>query len=244
MGIKSVLTREQLKDWAFERLGLQFRRVIVTEEQMDIAIDMSLQKFFEDGDFGTEERFATLNITVGVQDYELPYEVVSVIEILHSDNILDFFSMDRTVVDSIAVQRPFSFRMVDVELARQYMQDLRKMFLKTITFDYNPVTKRLHLFVPPKINQTVALHVYRTISEDDSTLDFGNVYGHPWIKEYTYALAMIQLADNLANYGDTPLPNNIKVNYQYYLDRGDKLKDKLDEELLKKYAAPGTLMVG
>jgi hypothetical protein len=55
---------------------------------------------------------------------------------------------------------------------------------------------------------------------------------------------MIQLADNLANYGDTPLPNNIKVNYQYYLDRGDKLKDKLDEELSKKYAAPGTLMVG
>jgi hypothetical protein len=244
MGIKSVLTRDDLKNLTFEKLGLQFRRVIVTEEQMDIAIDSALQKFFEEGDFGTEERYAKIDVVVGQQDYDLPYEVIAVMEILAADNILDFFSLERTVIDTVAVQRPMQFRMLDVELARQFMQDLRKMFLKTITYDFNPITRRLHLFVPPEMSRTMVLHVYRAIDEEDPTIQFGNVYGHPWIKDYTLGLSMIQLADNVAFYGDTPLPNNMKVNYQYFLDRGQKIVEKGDVDLIQKYAAPMTMIVG
>jgi len=244
MGIKSVRTREDLKTLTFEKLGLQFRRVIVTEEQMDIAIDNALQKFFEEGDFGTEERFAKIDVVAGQKDYDLPYEVIAVMEILAADNILDFFSLERTVVDSVAAQRPMQFRMLDVELARQFMQDLRKMFLKNITFDFNPVTRRLHLFVAPEFNRSMVLHVYRAIDEEDPTVQFGNIYGHPWMKDYTLALSMIQLADNVAFYGDTPLPGNMKVNYQYFLDRGQKMIDKLDVDLIQKYAAPMTMIVG
>ena len=134
--------------------------------------------------------------------------------------------------------------MVDVHLARQYMQDIRKTFQKETTYDFNTITKRLHLFEVPEYSKVIVLHVYRSLDEEDNTLEFGNIYGHPWIKEYCYALAMIQIGENLAMYGDTPLPNNMKVNYQVFLDRGDKLKEKLDVDLIEKYSAPFTLIMG
>jgi hypothetical protein len=244
MGIKSVLTKDQLKDITFEKLGLQFRRVILTEEQMDIAIDNALQKFFEEGDFGTEERYASHNIIKSVQDYKLPFEVVAVTEIIESNNIMDFFSMERTVIDSTIQQRPNQLRLIDIDMTRQYLQEARRMLQKKMPFDFNPITKQLHLHTPVNHSRNIVLKIYRSINEEDPNIDFGNVYGHQWIKEYTHALSMIQLADNLAMYGDTPLPNNMKVNYQYFLDRGEKLKEKLDTDLIDKYSGIPDFYIG
>lgn len=244
MAINSIITRDQLKNTIFEQLGLQFHRVMLTEEQLDIIIDQTLQKFFEDGDFGTEERYAELQLIQGQQDYKLDYEVASVDNIIETNNILDFFSIERTVIDATIMQRPNQLRLLDVELSRQYMSQVRKQLLKSITFDFNPVTKKLHLFIPPKETSKVVLHLHRTITEADENTDFGNVYGHPWIKEYVLALCMIQIGTTLSIYGDSTLPNNVKVNYQTLLDRGDKMKDKLEEDLIKKYSAPVPLIMG
>jgi len=244
MGIKSVLTRDELKNITFEKLGLQFRRVILTEEQIDIVIDNALQKFFEEGDFGTEERYAMQSLVANVQDYTMPYEVVAVAEILEANNVMDFFSLERNAVDSAVQQRPNQLRLLDIDLIRQYLQEARRILQRKILYDFNPVTKILHFHLPIKVNKNVTLKLYKTIDEEDENIDFGNVYGHPWIKDYTHALGMIQLADNLALYGDTPLPNNMKVNYQYFLDRGEKLREKLEIDLVNKYSAPPDFFIG
>lgn len=244
MGIKSVLSREQLKDMTFERLGLQFRRVLMTEEQMDICIDLSLQKFFDEGDFGTEERFILLPVTANQQDYTMPYEVVSVVEVIETSNIMDFFSIERSVVESTILQRPGQLRLLDIEFTRQYLQEARRILVKKIPYDFNSITKVLHFQTVVKYTRNLVLRIYRTIDEEDTSIDFGNVYGHQWIKKYVYALAMIQFADNVAVYGDTPLPNNMKVNFQYYLDRGEKLREEAETELVEKYSAPPLFMIG
>lgn len=244
MGIKSVMSREDLKTLTFERLGLQFRRVIITEEQMDIIIDSALQKFFDEGDFGTEERYSFQAVNEGVQDYTLPYEVVAVAEIIESNNIMDFFSLERTAVDSAIQQRPNQLRLLDVEMTRQYLQEARRVLQRKLPYDFNPITKVLHFFMPVKESRNLVLKIYRTIDEEDANVDFGNVYGHQWIKKYAYSLSMIQLADNVAMYGDSPLPNNMKVNYQYFLDRGEKMREEAETELINKYSAPPIFYVG
>lgn len=244
MGIKSITTKTELKNYIFEMLGLQLHKVILTEEQLDYIIDNALQRFFDVSQLGVEERFISLDVTVGTQNYELPYEVQAVVEVINADNLMDFFSIERTVTDMAVTQKYHQVRLLDIEVSRQYIQTVRNQLLKEISFDFNSITKKIHFFTPPKQSMSYVLRVYRVIDEADATLDFAYIYGHPWIKAYVEALSWCKFGENLMMYADSPLPGGMKVNSTAILTKGETWRDKLEEELIYKYQMPFGFLVG
>jgi len=241
--------KTELIEYIFNQLGIQIRQVYLTEAQLDYIIQDAIQYFEQHSSMAVQEFFASLSLTMGAKEYTLPVRARSIIAVLYSANPYDIMSIDRFIADNMIMSNPSrlsgtygTFSMLDIYLARGWMQSMRKMIVKELDFDYNEMDQKLKLVSPPEASYVTIIQGYKylyDVADDDN-----GMYNHPWLRQYVLALAWIRVGTNLKLYGDTPLPGGMKFDADFALSMGRELQTELKEELDKTYNEPANFIVG
>jgi hypothetical protein len=235
-----ITSRDKLKEYILEELGQGVVRIEVTAKQLENQINKSLEEFIEVAEGGVQLRFATLDTITGQSDYTVNYDVQAIVKVIDesSNGWISVFP-DKAVADLYGSKIPPSGDLISVEFTRHYLDTLEHLFKTDPRFDFNPVTKVLHLFQEPS-GDALAYVYYQKM--DHSSID--NIYDNLWIKDFSVALSMRQWGVNLMKFGGTTLPGGLQHNFQDILSEAKENIERLRLDLLEKYSQPAMFLVG
>jgi hypothetical protein len=236
------MTKQQLKKYIKTRLGEPFVTVELADEQLNIIIDDTIQKFTDNHYNGSMEDVVYLTTTIGQRDYTLPDTVQSVMAIFNEKNL--FISDEALLMRPLLAESnvigydTLQMNFQEIEVMRHLYKQTDASFKQDIRFDYNSSIKKLRLIASPKKVERLA--VYCMTSEIDPT----PYYNDGWTKDYCVALSKIMWATNLGKYSGGNLLNNVTINYDSILNEGKAERDALLEDLRLKFADPPDLQIG
>jgi hypothetical protein len=244
--------KTELVEYVFSMLGNDLRQTYLVPSQLDYLILDAIQYFEQHSSMSVQEFYASLDLVMGQSDYVLPVRARSVISIMYSANPLDIMSIDRFVADNMIMSNPSrlsgtygTFNMLDIYLARGWLQTMRKMIVKELDFDYNELDQTLKLVTPAAASYRTMIQGYKYLFDpDDELADDSLIYTYPWIKQYVLALAWVTVGTNLKLYGDIPLPSGMKLDADFALSHGEGLIEKLQLELREVYNEPANFIIG
>lgn len=249
-----IQTRDQLKDYILRRLGSPVINIELTDEQMDDAINDTLDNFLPRAYSGVEERYLFLPFTPGVHDYILDYSIEAVLEVVDFESDLfvsgstsDLFGMNQLIAQQIFNQGGINkIDILTYEMTNEFMSTINVLFSKKITFDYNCISKKLHLFADPHSTGSKIVHVYRRVEPivDNAGLESTNVYDVRWIKRMAVEKARYQWGWNLTKYMGSVLPNGMQLNGEAIKATAEAEIEKLMTELHEEWELPADFFVG
>jgi hypothetical protein len=246
-----IQSKGQLKEYILRKLGSPVINIEITDEQLDDAIDDTIEYFFKNGGIGGMlERYVPITLLKGVQNYILPYDVYAVMAV-HSTEMggiansapSNIFSINQFIASDL-YRGSGKIDLLTYEMTNQMLATLNIVFTRKITFDYNCISRVLNLFeIPTLDHENVMLHVYRrnipyyepnpafrndpTESEE---IEFTNLYNELWIRKMSTERARLQWADNLSKYAGSQLPDGLNLDVPTIMNRANESILKLEEE--------------
>lgn len=252
-----IQSKSDLKAYILRQLGSPVINIEITDLQLDDAIDNTLEMYMQYAYSGVIERFSALDIVAGKQEYLLPYEVFAVTSIrsqemggITNSAPSNIFSMNQFIASDL-YKGSGRIDLVTYETTNQLLATLDLMFSKKITFDFNCVSKVLHLFEIPVKSEKCFVQCYiknvPTYSTDDlsgDVLESSNLYNELWIRRYSTELARRQWGDSLTKYEGSQLPNGMTLNAAAIITRAETEILKLEEMLRDQLSLPAEFIVG
>jgi len=231
----SITSTSGFIDHLKKRLGNPIVRICdVSDDQIEICICNSVERFQE---FATGEAqyesMLKIAATSGVSEYDVDSDITAAVEVITCTNfgrVGQLFTLDNHLYNA----GYFNFDSGDI-LTLQMVMDYVD-FLKTqfgTTFNVKIDERRHKALVNPTPKGTGTLAFIVTRKNDETTL-----YSHIWVREYAYALCMVQIGMNRSKYEGVSLPGGGTLNGQLMLTEGKELRDKLDEELRTTWQTP------
>lgn len=250
-------TKTDLKNYILRQLGSPVINIEIADEQLDDAVDNALELYMQNAYSGVRERFVALEVIKGQQDYLLPYEVFAIITIrsqemggITNTAPSNIFSMNQFIASDL-YKGSGRIDLVTYETTNQLLSTLDLMFSKKMTYDFNCISKELHLFEIPYQNEKVFMQCYiknvptYTTDPVSGTIEEStNIYNELWVRRYTTEIARRQWADNLLKYEGSQLPNGMSLNASAILARADAEILKLEEMLYDRFSLPAEFFVG
>lgn len=235
-----VASKEKLKEYIFEELGHPVIRVEVSDKQVENQINKALEEFIELAEGGIQMRFSILDTSSKKQDYEVNYDVQAILQVFDEsyDGWIAVFP-DKAITDLYGSNIPPSGDLISVEFTRHYLDTLEHLFMSNPRFDFNPVTKMLHLFEQPT-NDTLGYVYYQKMDYSSNT----NVYDNLWIKDFSTALTRLQWGRNLLKYSGTMLPGGVTQNATEIISEAKEDIERLRSDLDEKYSLPANFFAG
>lgn len=246
-----ISSKSELKTFIKEKLGFPVINIEVTDRQIDIAINDTLERFVERAAGGIQFRFLNLATTAGVQSYALDFDVEAVSWLFDVNDVnlgavfppgqfstASFSGLGTIGPHNIGLHRN---DLLSIQLTRQHLQDVNFLLAKHVEFDYNSTTRTLFLIDSMDVDMTLGMAYYQRVdySDENSTL-----YDHAWIKRYSAALTKKQWASNLLKYTGTSLPAGLQTNADSILSEAKEEIEKLDDELQLVWSLPIDFFVG
>jgi hypothetical protein len=235
----SIKTRDQMKDWIMKRLGYPLVQVEITDDQLDICIDDSLEEFTK---YVNQERgYIALDLeNYGENGYTLPANVTSIFCLEENGGMNqgggmnDLFSIQNNMMNAGA--HPFtaghigSGSWVTWELANQYMDLVKRMTASKFMYEYNERSKNLTLIPDPiklGIKGFIVIGV-NLIRPDDMQ------YGESWVKRYSLSQAKQIIGTVRSKFSGTTLLGGASIDTEFKSE-GLSEQETLLEELRSTY---------
>lgn len=254
-----ITSSNALKQYVLRKLGYPAHQIEVTDEQLDDCIYDALQLYTQKAYSGTLERYVPIQLIKGIQDYIMPYSVFSVLSVNDSQMSMiganapsNMFSINQFIAADLYKPGVAKIDIIGYELINQMTSTLDMVFAKKQTFDYNSISKILHLHATPAENANVIVNLYQKLELTTTPSSGGyvsyeeeNIYDDRWFKSYVTALTKKQWGVNIGlKYQGSILPNGGTLNGQGILDSAETEIEKLLEELETTYTLPCDFMVG
>jgi hypothetical protein len=250
-------TKTDLKNYILRQLGSPVINIEITDEQLDDAIDNTLELYMQNAYSGVRERFVALEVVAGTQDYLLPYEIFAIITIrsqemggITNTAPSNIFSMNQFIASDL-YKGSGRIDLVTYETTNQLLSTLDLMFSKKMTYDFNCISKELHLFEIPVQSEKVFMQcyiknvpTYTTDPVSGTIVESTNIYNELWVRRYSTELARRQWADSISKYEGSQLPNGMSLNASAILTRAETEILKLEEMLYNQYSLPPEFFVG
>jgi hypothetical protein len=254
-----ITSSNALKQYILRKLGYPAHQIEVTDEQMDDCIYDAIQLYTERAYAGTVERYLPITILQGVQDYILPYNTFAVLSV--NDNQMsmiganmpsNMFSLNQFIAADLYKPGVAKIDILGYEMINQMTSTLDLIFAKKQSFDYNSITKILHLHGTPQENTNVILNVYQKLALDGTPSLGGvvayeeeNIYDERWFKGYVTSLVKKQWGVNIGlKYQGSVLPNGGSINGEGIITQAETEIEKALEVLEDTYVLPPDFMVG
>jgi len=232
---KTLLTK-----YILSQLGSPTINIEVTSKQISEIIDMTVQKF-------TEYAYGELEDTVivqidGAKEYPMPDTMTNVIKIT-TGSANSFSNYGDGYVPDMWSDQFFSSGLTGgtiqgVISISSTTAILDKYVGKEINHSFNHLSKNLRVLENFKGNALIHFN-YEYIANEQN--DF--VYNHEWIKRYAMAKTKFLWGSVTGKFSQT-LIGGASINYSDMKSEAIDEIDKLDEELLSKYADPCPIMIG
>lgn len=238
-----ITSKTQLIEFIRTSLGEPIIRVNVTDHQIGQIIDASVQKF-------TEYSYGTLEDTVvvelhGMGEYPMPNTMTNLIKLSRgsTSNLTNFSAnFGAGYVPDIWSQQFFSGSLtgdiipaiIGISTTKAVLD---KFFGDDISYNFNPHRKMLKVLQDYK-GPAVIHYQYEYIANEDNDL----IYNHEWIKEYTVAKVRYQWGNNTGVFDQT-LIGGARINYGDMKSEAQTEIDRLNEELLSRWADPAPVSI-
>lgn len=254
-----ITSSNALKQYALRKLGYPAHQIEVTDEQMDDCIYDALQLYTERAYSGTMERYLPITLIQGVQDYILPYNTFAVLSVNDSQMSMiganmpsNMFSLNQFIAADLYKPGVAKIDILGYEMINQMTATLDLIFAKKQSFDYNSISKILHLHATPAETTNVIIQVYQKLELDTTPSTGGkvsyeeeNVYDDRWFKGYFTSLVKKQWGVNIGlKYSGSVLPNGGSINGEGILSSAETEIEKHLEVLEDTYTLPVDFLVG
>lgn len=251
-------TKADLASYVLSQLGDGVIEIQITDAQLFYAIDNAVELYMQNAYSGVIERFAPLVIERGKADYDLPYEVFAITSIrtqemggITNSAPSNIFSMNQFIASDL-YKGSGRIDLLTYETTNQLLSTLDIMFSKKVTFDFNHISKRLHLFEIPIATETAMVQCYiknvptYTASgvEGEPDIETTNIYSELLIRKLSTAYARKQYGVNLSTFEGSTLPNGLTMNASAILSLANEEILKYEEELFSNYCIPCDFFVG
>ena len=261
-------TKAELKEYALRRLGKPVLEINVSDDQVDDAIDYTLQKFQQYHYDGAERCYLKHKITQDVLDRadtststtsdagnDIWLESNKYIEvpehILAIEGIFSFTDKGTSNIFDIRYQMRLN-DLYDFTSTQFYHYYMIKQHLETIDFllegqkpvRYSQVQDRLYLdfdwSTDALLDTFIVIKAWRALDPTTWT----EIYNQMWVKDYATAKIKKQWGQNLTKFTGVQMPGGVTLNGEMiYNDAVDELK-RLDEELRMVWETPPLDMIG
>lgn len=136
----------------------------------------------------------------------------------------------------------FGIDIVSFEIGMEYLEMWRQRYSLKLRAQFLEQTRKVRFSPMPTGNVggtgTILLGVWAKVADRW-------LYEHIWVKNYTLALAKLQVASNMQLFGNMAFPGGTQLNYEVFEKQGSEMKEKLEKELTDgKYSYPPDFIVG
>lgn len=243
----------ELKQYILRKLGYPAHQVEITDDQLNDAIDDTLDDFTEFAYAGVSERHIPVTLLTGVHQYILPYDVFAVLAVHDGTQMgignnvpSHLFSMNNFIAADLYRPGVAKIDLLGYETINQLTSTMNIIFNKKISFDFNSISKVLHIHADVPTDIPVVLQVYKKLDMEGTLASDGvtpryqeeNVYNDRWIKRMSTARAKFQWAMNLSKYSGSVLPNGGALNVDGIREMAQTEIETLTQELHDRYETP------
>ena len=261
-------SKATLKEYCLRRLGKPVLEINVSDDQVDDAIDYTLQKFQQYHYDGAERCYLKHKVTQDVIDraasntsttskagndiweegngyIEIPDHIVSI------EGIFAFTDKGTSNMFDIRYQMRLN-DLYDFTSTQFYHYYMIQQHLGTIDFlleglkptRYIATQDRLYLDMDWKtdvvLDQYILIKAWRALDPTTWT----EIYDNMWVKDYTAAKIKKQWGSNMTKFQNVQMPGGVTLNGEMiYNDAVDELKN-LDEQLRTEWETPPLDMIG
>ena len=261
-------SKAELKEYCLRRLGKPVLEINVSDDQVDDAVDYTLQKFQQFHYDGCEKVYLKHLITQDVVDraktstnstsdggndiwseangyIEMPEHILSV------EGLFGFTDKGTRNMFDIRYQMRLN-DLYDFTSTQFYNYYMVQQHLETIDFllvgmkpvRYSAVQDRLYIdfdwSMDALIGQYIVIHAYRALNPDTWT----EIYNQLWVKDYATAKIKKQWGSNMTKFTGVQMPGGVSLNGEMiYNDAVDELKT-LEEQLRTEWELPPLDMIG
>ena len=264
----TLTSKSELKEYALRRLGKPVLEINVSDDQIDDAIDYTIQKFqqfhydgaervylkhqFTASDIATAKTNTSLTAKDGVTPWLEGNGYISIPDhILSVEGI--FGIQDKGTANFFDIRYQMRLNdLFDFTSTQFYHYYMIQQHLETIDFllegvkpvRYSQVQDRLYIDFDWDSDaiegQYVLIKAWRAL--DPAT--WSEIYNQLWVKDYATAKIKKQWGTNLTKYTGIQLPGGVTMNgEQIYNDAIQELKD-LEEQLRTTWETPPLDMIG
>lgn len=239
----AITTRQQLKDWLERKLGAPLVVVEITPEQLDDAIDETLEIYTR---YVTpEEVYMTIDLkTYPASGLTLPDNITSIYNMgtssVGSGNDGTLFSVRSQLRNEIGMDISFGVgSWTTYQAAMEYLELANRLLGGSYQFRYNNKSKVFQLTPNPQtIHDTGHIVIScRAVRPEDQLL------GEPWIKRYALALCKQVVGHVRGRFANVQLLGGAN-NEDYMREEGKQEMTDLLNELIETETLPPDFYVG
>jgi hypothetical protein len=224
-------------------LGEGMIDVELDKDHYDMAIDKAVAKYRQRSSRAVEESFLVLKLQPQQSTYTLPNEIIEVRQIYRrnaggiSASATDFEPFEAGYLNMYMLNAGRGGGLATFELYMGYREQMGKMFGAYIIFNWNEVSKQLHLQRKIRSDEECILHTYN-YKPDEMLL--ADSHAQPWLKDYALATAKMALGQARSKFGSLAGPGGgVTLNGNDLIAQSQAEIDKLDQDLIN-YVDGGT----
>jgi len=201
----------ELKDYIKAKLGYPIVSIEIDDDQLNIVIADTLEKFYEYNYDGSEEKFIEITIeATSVSNGEYVFDGST-----DPDNI-------------IAIKKVWGYdTIVEASLRGTTESFYQIMKNKEYKFDYNPYNNTLRIFDQLDTDRKFLIAYLVPINAESNP----SVYNDKTVKQYATALAKVQWGTNLGKYGSVILPGDMELKGDDILTEGKEELERAEESM-------------
>lgn len=248
----NVTTREKFAALVMRRLGHPVVTVNLAPEQMEDAIDMALERFWDEHIQGYRRHYYLRKLSeeeVEAKSFIIPPEmgidhVVKILPIGNSYGVGEWHTVPwQTAYSTVAGASAYStIRASDFTLLRQRLKTIRSQFNAPQTFRFNKHTKEVVLEMRTIVDQVVAMECLQNI--DPNKPEFADAWNNPWLQAYATAAAKKMWGDVLVNLQGVKLAGGLEINGDRIYENAVRELEALELELRTKWSEPIGFFIG
>lgn len=259
MATPNIKSLGELKQYILRKLGYPAHSIEITDEQLQDCIDDTFKDFTQTAYSGVLERYVPIQLIAGTQNYVLPYDVFAVLSVndanmsmIGSNMPSNMFSINQFIAADLYRPGVAKIDIIGYEMINQMTSTLDMVFAKKMTFDYNSVSKILHLHGAVANDQKVIMQLYQKLDLTTTPTSAGstryeeeNIYDEKWFQRMCTARAKLQWGINIGlKYQGSTLPNGGVINGQGIIEMAEREIEKLELELADTYTLPVDFYIG
>jgi len=266
----SPTSKAELKEYCLRRLGKPVLEINVSDDQVDDAIDYTIQKFQQFHYEGAERVYLKHQVTQDVIDRAKGTNDTSSVSKAGNDTWKEGNGYIEVPDHITAIEGLFSFtdkgtrNMFDIRYQMRlndlydftstqfYHYYMIQQHLETIDFilegikpvRYSQVQDRLYIdfdwTTDALVDQYIVIKCWRALDPNTWT----EIYNQMWVKDYATAKIKKQWGQNLTKFSGVQMPGGVTLNGEMiYNDAVEELKI-LDEQLRTTWETPPLDMIG
>lgn len=259
-------SKSELKEYCLRRLGKPVLEINVSDEQVDDAIDYTIEKF-QEFHYGGAERvylkhqFTQSEIaafksdtteTVGSTDFKTQNNYLTLPDHIRSVNgIFSFVDKGTSNMFDIRYQLRLN-DLFDFTSTQFYHYYMIQTHLETINFllegskptRFMATQGRLYIDFDASTDIREGEYIVIDCVRALDPVNWTKIYNEMWVKDYVTAMIKKQWGTNLTKFQNVQLPGGVTLNGEkIYSDAVEELT-RLDEQLRSTYEFPPLDMIG